>query len=101
MLERTALITLDVMPALLPAMAGDEALVGRLRSAAAAARAATIDVVATLPGGTLHLRGKNLTPSAESWPVVGGTGVFKGAKGTLTVVPIGDGTRATNVYRLR
>jgi hypothetical protein len=62
----------------------------------------TVDGVAKLPGGTLLFRGK-----AERYarggiviPVVGGTGRYLGAQGTLWIVTVRDPARVLNVYRL-
>ena len=66
------------------------------------ARSARLETVARLPGGTITVRGK-LTAAgagAVSIPVVTGTGVFVGARGTLTILaPTGPKT-AVNIYRL-
>jgi hypothetical protein len=63
----------------------------------------TIDVTATLPGGTLRVRGAMhvLADGSERYPVNGGTGRFAGARGTVTVRSLGgQGTQSSNVYRL-
>jgi hypothetical protein len=60
-----------------------------------------IKITATLPGGTLRVAG-NVTASFEGAPVVGGTGDFARARGTLEVRNLEpDGDPALNVYRLR
>jgi hypothetical protein len=67
------------------------------------ASAVRLDVTATLPGGTLRVRGpqRMLRDGGRRYPVVGGTGRFAGARGTVTVRPLsGTGSRASNVYRL-
>jgi hypothetical protein len=63
-------------------------------------RTARITGVATLPGGTIRIRGtmKEQPDATLVVPVVGGTGAFSGARGTLTVN--GTEKRAWNVYRL-
>jgi len=62
----------------------------------------TADVVATLPGGTLRIRGKSRWAGAtEVLPVVGGTGAFRGVTGTLSIKDIDGGPRSSNIYRLR
>jgi hypothetical protein len=67
------------------------------------ANSVRIDVTARLPGGTLRVRGplRTLANGGQRYPVVGGTGRFAGARGTVTVRPLsGAGQRASNVYRL-
>ena len=44
---------------------------------------AVVSGVATLPGGTLQLKGAGRLGSHQPIPVVGGTGRFSGARGTL------------------
>ncbi len=62
----------------------------------------TVDILARLPRGTLHVRGRSRTVSqARVMPVVGGTGQFKGATGTLTVKEIPHTGEFSHVYRLR
>jgi hypothetical protein len=61
----------------------------------------TMQVTAIFPGvGTLRFGGPFRTKHGQTvLPVIGGTGAFKGVKGTVT---IGSGaTRAPNVYDLR
>jgi hypothetical protein len=73
----------------------DEAVV-RLTSATRA----VVDVVAHLPGGTLHARGTiTLGGATTTIRVVSGTGAFAGAHGTATEVDYPN-QRALNVYRL-
>jgi hypothetical protein len=64
--------------------------------------AARFDGVATLPGGTLTLKGRVYATSDRKnmvIPVTGGTGRFKGATG---VVLVGPGTKkALNTYMLK
>ena len=65
--------------------------------------AGAADGIATLPGGTIHFRGPIRVVSAkvEQIPVVGGTGRFAGARGTLTTTLLSsDGVRSGNIYRL-
>jgi hypothetical protein len=63
-------------------------------------RTGRVTAVATLPGGTLQVRGvlQEQPDATLVVPVVGGTGRFAGARGTLTVN--GTEKRAWNVYRL-
>jgi hypothetical protein len=58
---------------------------------------AVVSGVVTLPGGTIAYSGKGRLGSNAPIPVVGGTGRFAGARGTLTV---GNGTSPLNTYRL-
>lgn len=59
------------------------------------------DGTTRLPGGTIRFRGKISTVSGLlTIPVVGGTGVFEGAVGTLYIGSAQNGNRAENVYRL-
>ncbi len=64
------------------------------------ARSARVNAVATLPGGTIRVRGplQEQTNATFVVPVVGGTGSFAGVRGTLTIN--GTEKRAWNVYRL-
>jgi hypothetical protein len=63
--------------------------------------ATRMDGIATLPGGTVHFHGIPKPVSGGSIiPVVGGTGIYDGATGTLTITDI-DQLRAINVYRLK
>ena len=67
-----------------------------------ASRKARMQTVAKLPGGTITVSGL-LTAAgngAISVPVVSGTGIFEGAKGTLTILKAIDANTAGNVYRL-
>jgi hypothetical protein len=56
-----------------------------------------VEGVAELPGGTIRFRGAGTFGENEPIPVVGGTGRFSGARGTLTV---GEGEMPLNTYRL-
>jgi hypothetical protein len=56
-----------------------------------------VEGVAELPGGTIRFRGAGTFGENEPIPVVGGTGRFSGARGTLTV---GEGETPLNTYRL-
>jgi hypothetical protein len=60
-----------------------------------------VDGVATLPGGTLIVRGRLriVSSNSASVPVVGGTGRFAHARGSVYATDL-DRTRALNVYRL-
>jgi hypothetical protein len=63
-------------------------------------QAATFNGKATLPGGTVILRGRlrALGNGGLTIPIAGGTGNFAGASGTLTVGPGDD--HVLNTYRL-
>ena len=54
--------------------------------------------VAKLPGGTIRFQGSGRLGTSSTIPVVGGTGDFKGAHGTLLVNQLGNTTY--NTYRL-
>jgi hypothetical protein len=63
---------------------------------------ARLKVVAKLPGGTVTANGRLIEAAGGgiSVPVVTGTGVFAGARGTLTILrPTGPKT-VVNIYRL-
>ena len=64
------------------------------------ARSARYDGTARLPGGTLRVRGAVVAVSASVLrvPVVGGSGVYAGARGYLLIGP--GARRAENVYAL-
>jgi len=53
--------------------------------------------VVSLPGGTITYGGRGRLGSSAPIPVLGGTGRFAGARGTLTV---GGGASPLNTYRL-
>jgi hypothetical protein len=63
---------------------------------------ARMQTVARLPGGTITVSGllRAARNGAISVPVVSGTGLFEGAKGTLTILKPIDANTAGNVYRL-
>jgi hypothetical protein len=62
----------------------------------------TVNILVRLPKGTLRVRGKSrMVAGARVAPVVSGTGLFKGATGTVTVTPIPHTGDSSNVYRLR
>jgi hypothetical protein len=66
------------------------------------ATSARLKVVAKLPGGTITANGRLMASGggAVSVAVVTGTGVFAGARGTLTILkPTGPKT-VVNIYRL-
>jgi hypothetical protein len=62
----------------------------------------SVDIRVELPGGSLRVRGRSRVVSlARVMPVVGGTGQFKGATGTLTAKEIPHTGEFSHVYRLR
>jgi hypothetical protein len=79
----------------------DGAVVGRdkYRMLVESASVATVQVTATLPGGTIRCEGKiDLSRSRTVIQVIAGTGDFKGATGVCETRER-DG-RTSNVYRL-
>ncbi len=78
------------------------AVVGKDSGTARYGRAgATLNLLTRLPGGTLRVRGAIvLLNNAFVAPVVGGTGAFAGARGTLRVTGTGEPKRALNIYVL-
>jgi hypothetical protein len=79
------------------------AIVGhdRARYTIVSSSAYTIDAVAALPGGTIVTRGlvRQLSTGAVA-PIVGGTGRYAHARGTITGNSTGGTLRSVNVYRL-
>jgi hypothetical protein len=78
------------------------AIVGRDRykSVFLTSAIASVDVTATLPGGTIRARGKaDFRLARNVIQVVGGTGMFAGAKGTAEERVTQSG-ETFNVYRL-
>jgi hypothetical protein len=62
-----------------------------------------VDGWTTLPGGQLHVRGLASALGAQllTMQVVGGSGAFAGAHGTVTVTPYPTTARTLVVYRVR
>jgi hypothetical protein len=67
------------------------------------AHAAKVTVRVTLPTGTLQAQDRVRASSGPSQTirVVGGTGRYKGATGTVTTRDLPDGHSASNIYHLR
>jgi hypothetical protein len=67
------------------------------------AKLTDVKVAAKLPGGTLMASGRIPWEQGGSdlIPVVGGTGDFAGARGTVEAIDLDDGLRTRNIYRLR
>ena len=63
---------------------------------------AVFKVVARLPGGTIRVEGtlKPVGKGGYAIAVVGGTGLFEGVHGSLTIVAPIDPKTAVNIYRL-
>jgi hypothetical protein len=63
---------------------------------------AIMTVIAKLPGGTITVSGRitALPKGAFSIPITSGTGIFAGARGTLTILAPTDPKTAVNIYRL-
>lgn len=79
------------------------AVVGRARyrTVFETAAVAFVDVTATLPGGTIRARGQaDFRRDSNVIRVVGGTGAFAGAKGTVEEKALPSG-QTLNIYRLR
>ena len=76
------------------------ALVGRDQAlmTLTSGRAGRVAGIATLPGGTIRFGGAIRLDAAQSIPVIGGTGRYAKARGTLFV---GDGDSPINTYHLR
>jgi hypothetical protein len=69
---------------------------------AVSAVAGDMRVIATLPGGTLRAAGRISQGHLQRVAVLGGTGVFAGARGVAVTTPLdASGDRARNVYRLQ
>ena len=67
-----------------------------------AAAEGNVKVIATLPGGTIRLSGRDTAVPNESLRVTGGTGKFAGALGVVAVRLLDVRIRrALNVYRLQ
>ncbi len=62
-----------------------------------------IDGWTTLPGGRMHVRSmvRPVRGDIVAIDVVGGTGAFAGARGTVTVTPHPTTARTLLVYRVR
>jgi hypothetical protein len=79
--------------------AGEIVGVDRFRDEALGPRTVVNDVVASLPGGTIHARSQlDFTKKAGTVKVIGGTGDFAGMTGTVEVTD--RKTSSLNVYRL-
>jgi hypothetical protein len=65
-------------------------------------KSSTVTGVARLPGGTLLFRGmpQRNQKGGALIPVVGGTGAYVGARGTLWIVNITNPKRTLNIYTL-
>jgi hypothetical protein len=73
----------------------------RYRTVFETAAVAFVDVTATLPGGTMRARGQaDFRRDSNVIRVVGGTGAFAGAKGTVEEKALPSG-QTLNIYRLR
>jgi len=73
----------------------------RYRSVFETAAVASVEVTATLPGGTIRARGRaDFRLTSNVIRVVGGTGVFAGARGTAEERALPSG-QTLNIYRLR
>jgi hypothetical protein len=59
-----------------------------------------VDFVTSFPGGTVHAHGEGKRPSKPEVPIVGGTGLYAGATGSIEGQHLANGEKL-NIYRLR
>ena len=59
-----------------------------------------VDFVVRFPGGTVHLHGEGKIGSKPEVPIVGGTGVYAGATGSIEGRHLANGEKL-NIYRLQ
>jgi hypothetical protein len=59
-----------------------------------------VDFVTSLPGGTVHARAEGRSGSKPEIPVVGGTGRYAGARGSIEGRHLANGKKL-NIYRLQ
>jgi hypothetical protein len=67
---------------------------------AVAYQTVAVDFVTRFPGGTLHAHGEGRKGSRPVVPIVGGTGGFAGARGSIEGSHLASGKKL-NVYRVR
>ena len=59
-----------------------------------------VDFVTRFPGGTVHAHGEGKRPSKPEIPIVGGTGLYAGATGSIEGQHLANGEKL-NIYRLQ
>jgi hypothetical protein len=59
-----------------------------------------VDFVTRFPGGTLHAHGEGKAGSKPEVPIVGGTGLYAGATGSIEGQHLANGLKL-NIYRLQ
>jgi hypothetical protein len=59
-----------------------------------------VDFVTSFPGGTVHAHGEGKRPSKPEVPIVGGTGRYAGATGSIEGQHLANGKKL-NIYRLQ
>jgi hypothetical protein len=59
-----------------------------------------VDFVTRFPGGTVHAHGEGMKGSQPKVPIVGGTGLYTGATGSIEGQHLANGLKL-NIYRLQ
>jgi hypothetical protein len=59
-----------------------------------------VDFVTRFPGGTVHAHGEGKAGSKPEVPIVGGTGLYAGATGSIEGQHLANGEKL-NIYRLQ
>jgi hypothetical protein len=59
-----------------------------------------VDFVTSFPGGTVHAHGEGKRPSKPEVPIVGGTGRYAGATGSIEGQHLANGKKL-NIYRFQ
>jgi hypothetical protein len=60
----------------------------------------SVDFVTRFPGGTVHAHGEGKAGSKPEMPIVGGTGLYAGATGSIEGQHLANGEKL-NIYRLQ
>jgi hypothetical protein len=72
---------------------------GRYVITAVATQKVRVDFVTRFPGGTVHAHGEGKIGSNPKVPIVGGTGLYVGATGSIEGQHLANGEKL-NIYRL-